>query len=141
MSVNRVTLLGRIGTEPELKALPNGTQVLKMSMATSERYTKDGEKVEKTCWHNLVAFGAQADVLGKYITKGKQLFVEGKIDNRTYDKKDGTKGYVSEVKIDKFTFIGNALDNNVAAKKVDDVIAAGGNAKTNASFASSDIPF
>lgn len=96
--LNKALLIGRLGKDPELKYIQGGTAKLVFSIATSEYYKDQaGEKVEKTTWHNIVMWGQRAETIANYLKKGKLVFVEGKIDNRSYDKDDGTKGYVSEV--------------------------------------------
>jgi len=109
--MNRTTLLGRVGQEPEIKRFDNGV-VCKFSLATSESYkNKQGEKVTDTEWHNLVFWGKQCDVLEKWVHKGDQLFVEGKIKTRTYDDKNGVKHYATEIICDKFEFIGGKKES------------------------------
>lgn len=96
--VNRVTLLGRTGKDPEVRNLESGNTVATISIATSEKY-KDkttGEKKEKTEWHNLVFWGKLAEVVAKYVHKGDLLFVEGKMTTRSWEK-DGVKRYTTEV--------------------------------------------
>ncbi len=98
MSLNKAFLIGRLGKDPELRYTPNGTAKLSFTLATSEYYKDQaGEKTEKTTWHNIVMWGQRAETMANYLKKGKLIFVEGKIDNRSYDKDDGTKGYISEV--------------------------------------------
>lgn len=107
MSVNKVILLGRLGKDPELTTV-NDTSLCKFSIATSEKFTtKTGVKDERTTWHNIIAWGRQAEVMAEFLSKGKEVYIEGRIDNRTYDKKDGTKGYTSEVIVQSFQFVGS----------------------------------
>ena len=113
--VNKALLIGRLGKDSELKYTPNGNAKLAFSLATSEYYKDQaGEKVEKTTWHNVVMWGQRAETMANFLKKGKLIFLEGKIDNRSYDKDDGTKGYVSEIV---------ALNLQILDKKED----AGGN--------------
>jgi len=109
MSVNKAILLGRLGKDPELRYTPSGRAVATFSLATNERWTtQDGQKNESTTWHNIVAWGKQAEVMKEYLRKGQQVFIEGRIDNRSYDKKDGSgKGYISEVVVQNFQFVGS----------------------------------
>lgn len=108
MSVNKVILVGRLGKDPELKYTTSSKAVVNFSLATSEYWTsQDGQKQEKTTWHNIVAWGKQAEVINEYCRKGKQLYIEGRIDNRSWDKDDGTKGYISEVVVQNFQFLGS----------------------------------
>ena len=106
MSVNKAILIGRLGKDPELTHV-NNKALCKFSLATSERWTaQDGQKQEATTWHNIVAWGKPGEVMAQYLSKGREVYIEGRIDNRTYDKKDGTKGYTSEVVVQSFSFVG-----------------------------------
>ena len=97
-SLNKVLLIGNLGKDPELRYTPDGLAILKFSIATSEYFNdKSGNKSEKTTWHNIVMFGKMAQNLANYLNKGKQVFVEGRISNRSYDDKDGNKKYISEI--------------------------------------------
>lgn len=97
-SLNKASLLGHVGKEPEVRYTNTGKAVATFSMATSEKY-KDGsgELQEKTTWHNIVAWEKLAEICQKYVSKGKQLYIEGRIENRSYDDKDGQKKYISEI--------------------------------------------
>ncbi len=113
MSVNKAILLGRLGKDPELRYTPSGKAVASFSLATSERWTgQDGQKNESTTWHNIVAWGKQAELIKEYLRKGREVYIEGRIDNRSYEKKDGSgKGYISEVIVQNFQFIGSRGDS------------------------------
>jgi single-strand DNA-binding protein len=103
---NKVTLIGRTGKEVETVKFENG-QLAKVSLATSEHYTNaKGEKVEDTQWHNLVCYGKTAEIMQKYVEKGKEIAVEGKIMYRSYDDKDGNKKYITEIKVDELVLLG-----------------------------------
>lgn len=98
MNLNKVFLIGNITKDPELKALPSGVKVCSFSMATNEVYTKDGQKVEKAEFHNVVAFGKTAENIGTYMKKGSQIFVDGKLQTRSWDDTaTGTKKYRTEI--------------------------------------------
>ncbi len=108
MSVNKVILIGNLGKDPDLRYTPGGKAVASFSLATSERWTgQDGQKQENTTWHNIVAWGKQAEVMKEYLAKGKQVYIEGRIANRSYDDKEGNKKYISEVVVQNFTFLGS----------------------------------
>ncbi len=113
--VNQVILLGRLGRDPECKALQSGDQVANFSIATSKSW-KDasGAKQERTEWHNIVAFKKLAEVAGKYLTKGRQVFVEGELQTRSWEDKDGTKKYKTEIVARRIEFIGDkpGVDKN-----------------------------
>lgn len=112
MSVNKVILIGRLGKDPELKYTQGGRAVANFSVATNERWKgQDGQKQESTTWHNIVAWGKQAEVMKEYLSKGQQVYIEGRIDNRSYDDKDGNKKYISEVVVQNFQFIGSRGDS------------------------------
>lgn len=107
MSVNKVILIGRLGKDPDLRYTPGGKAVATFTLATNERRTnKEGQKVDNTTWHNIVAWEKQAEVMKEYLIKGKEVYIEGRIANRSYDDKEGIKKYVSEVVVQNFTFIG-----------------------------------
>lgn len=95
--VNKITLLGRVGKEPDVRSLDNGKKVATFSLATSERYTVNGEKKETTEWHNIVAWDPLAGIIEKYVNKGDMLYIEGKITNRSYNDKDGNNRYITEI--------------------------------------------
>jgi len=106
--VNKVILLGRLGSDPDLKYLPNGTAVCKFSLATSDSYTdSSGQKQEKTEWHKVSTWAKQAENCAKYLTKGRQAYVEGKIETRSWEK-DGQKHYSTEINAQSVQFIGDA---------------------------------
>ncbi len=98
MSVNRVTLIGNLGKDVDLRYTPSGAAVANFSMATTERFKdKAGDRQEKVEWHNVVVWGSLAEICGKYLHKGKQIYLEGKIQTRSYDDKDGAKKYITEI--------------------------------------------
>ncbi len=112
MSVNKVILVGKLGKDPELRYTPSGTAVATFSLATNERYKdREGNKQEKTEWHNIVVWRQLAEICGKYLHKGKQIYVEGKIQNRSYDDRDGNKRYISEVVVNEMQMLGSRDDN------------------------------
>jgi single-strand DNA-binding protein len=111
MSVNKAILIGNLGADPELRYTPGGQAVTTFRLATTERWTgQDGQKNEKTVWHNIVAWGKQAETAKEYLSKGRQVYVEGRIDNRSYDDKEGNKRYVSEIVAQRIQFLGSRGD-------------------------------
>ena len=113
--VNKVILIGYLGKDPEIRHLEGNTSVATFSLATSETYTnKQGQRVEQTEWHNIVAWRNLAEIAAKYLTKGKQVYIEGKIRNRSYDDKDGVKRYITEIVADNMTLLGKKEDGNEA---------------------------
>tara|TARA_B100000427_G_C15494784_1_gene589313 strand:+ start:423 stop:839 length:417 start_codon:yes stop_codon:yes gene_type:complete len=105
--VNKVILLGHLGKDPDVKKLDSGKSVANFSLATSEVYkNKEGEKVTNTEWHNIVLWSPLAEIAESYLKKGSQLYLEGKISNRSYEDKDGVKKYISEVVGRDITLLG-----------------------------------
>jgi single-strand DNA-binding protein len=95
---NRVQLIGNVGNDPEIKTLEGGKKLASLSIATNESYTNEkGEKVEQTEWHRVTAWGKTAEIIEKYVTKGKEVAIEGKLSHRSYDDKNGEKRYITEV--------------------------------------------
>ncbi|MGB7394219.1 MAG: single-stranded DNA-binding protein [Pricia sp.] len=104
---NRVQLIGNLGQDPEVVTLESGSKLAKFSLATSDYYKNaKGEKVEDTQWHNIVAWGKTAEIVESYLTKGKQVAVEGKLIHRTYETKEGEKRYYTEVKCNELLMLG-----------------------------------
>ena len=104
---NKVQLIGHVGQEPEIKTFGEGKKVANITLATNESYTNaKGEKVEDTQWHKVKAWGKVADIIEKYVTKGKEICVEGKLTHRSYDDKDGNKRYVTEVVVNDILLLG-----------------------------------
>ena len=111
MSVNKVILVGNVGKDPEVRHLDSGVAVANFPMATSESYVaKSGDKVTTTEWHNIVLWRGLADVAEKYVTKGRQLYIEGRIRTRSYDDKDGNKRYITEIYGDVLQLLGSRSD-------------------------------
>jgi len=107
MSLNKVLLIGNLGKDPEVRFTGGGQAVAKFPIATSEVWTdKDGQRQERTEWHNVVVWGKQGEHCGQYLSKGRQVFVEGSIRTRQYDDKDGTKKYFTEVVAQRVQFLG-----------------------------------
>lgn len=104
---NKVQLIGHVGNDPEIKTLDGGRKLAKMNVATNESYKNDkGEKVEETQWHSLIAWGKTAEIIEKYVVKGKEIAIEGKLTHRSYEDKNGEKRYVTEVVIDELLMLG-----------------------------------
>lgn len=104
MYVNQVTLYGNLTRDPEIKALPSGINVANFSVATNRKWKdKDGKPQESTDYHNVVAFGKQAELIGQYLTKGSPIYVTGRLQTRSWDK-DGVKQYRTEVMVETFQF-------------------------------------
>lgn len=109
MAVNKVILLGRLGNNPELRYTTNGSPVANFNLATNESWMdKDGKKQEKVEWHRIVVFGKLAELCGQYLAKGKQAYLEGKLQTRQWQDKDGQTKYTTEIQAMNVTFLGGA---------------------------------
>ena len=137
--VNRVILLGHVGKDPEMRYLPSGTAIANLTMATSESRTdkQTGEKVEKTEWHRVVAFGKLAEIIGQYVKKGTPVYIDGKLSTSSYDK-DGQKHYSTQVVADIMQLLGGRPDGAEPAAPKPTESTAGGARGTN-DF--DDVPF
>ncbi|ORJ61314.1 single-stranded DNA-binding protein [Geothermobacter hydrogeniphilus] len=103
--LNEVRLIGRLGKDPDYRATPQGVSVTTFTLATWEKRKKDGEIAEKTEWHNIVTWRGLADTCHQFLSKGKLVFVEGKIQTRKYLDKDGNNRYITEIIADKVRFL------------------------------------
>ncbi|NQV51785.1 MAG: single-stranded DNA-binding protein [Flavobacteriales bacterium] len=114
--VNKVILIGNLGTDPEVKTLTSGTKVARLRIATSESYTnKEGERVTNTEWHSVNLWRGLAEVAEKYLKTGNTIYVEGKLRTRSYDDKDGVTRYVTEIEGDNMTMLGGRNDGGGSA--------------------------
>jgi single-strand DNA-binding protein len=105
---NKVQLIGHLGGNPEVKNLEGGKTLAKFSVATNDTYKNaKGEKVEDTQWHNVVAWGKTAEVIEKYLTKGKEIAIEGKLTSRSYETKEGEKRYITEIVCSELMMLGS----------------------------------
>lgn len=133
MSVNKVILLGRLGQDPELKYTSGGSAVCSFSVATSESWKdKDGKNQEKTEWHKIVVWGKLAELCNQYLAKGRQAYIEGKLQTRQWDDKDGNKRYTTEINAATVEFVGGTTQNTPSKESTK--VAHG-------QFASDDVPF
>ena len=106
---NKVQLIGHVGQDPEIKTFDGGKKVANITIATNDYYINDkGEKVEQTEWHRVTAWGKVADIIEKYVEKGKEVAIEGKLTHRSYDDKDGTKRYITEVVVNDILLLGKS---------------------------------
>ena len=104
---NKVQLIGNLGTQPEIIDLEGGRKLAKFTMATNDYYKNDqGEKIQQTEWHNIVAWGKRAQLIEQYVSKGQELVIEGKLTNRSYETKEGEKRYISEVVANEILLMG-----------------------------------
>ena len=111
--VNKVILVGNLGRDPEVFTFDNGVKKVSFSLATTESYKdKDGNRIDETEWHNIVLWRGLADVAEKYLSKGNQVYIEGKIKTRSWDDKDGIKRYTTEIYADNMTMLSGRRENN-----------------------------
>lgn len=111
--VNKVILIGNLGRDPEIRIVENGAKVASFSLATTDSYkNKEGQRVEQTEWHNIVFWRGPAEVAEKYLKKGSQVYIEGKLRTRNWEDKDGHKRYTTEIIGDTFTMLGKKDENN-----------------------------
>lgn len=135
-SVNRVILLGNLGADPDLKYVPGGKAVCNLRVATQETWKdKSGVKQEKTEWHRVTVWGDMGENCSKYLAKGRSVYVEGRLQTRSYDK-DGQKHYATDVVAERVVFLGGARGEGVASGKAD-----GGGGAEQPPVDDSDIPF
>lgn len=112
---NKVQLIGNVGNIPEIKNLDGSKKVANFSLATNESYKNaQGEKVSNTQWHNIVAWNKTAEIIEKYVSKGKEIAIEGKLSSRSYDDKEGVKRYVTEIVVNELLLLGDKSNNSQA---------------------------
>jgi single-strand DNA-binding protein len=131
--VNKAMLIGRLGKDPEVKYMPDGTMVTNFTLATDEQWKdKNGEKVQKTEWHRIVTYRKLAEICGNYLVKGKLVFIEGRIQTRSWEDKEGVKRYTTEIIANDMKMLDSKGQN-----KADESSAAD---SSPSNFASSSVP-
>lgn len=143
MSVNKVMLIGRLGNNPEIRYTNTGTAVANFNVATSENWNdKNGQKQERTEWHRVVVWGKLAELCEKYLSKGRQCFVEGRLQTRSWDDKEGNKRYTTEIVAATIQFLGgpNAQAGAGAGASEHEPAMAEG-PQMESSFTEDEIPF
>jgi single-strand DNA-binding protein len=142
--INKVILIGRLGKDPEVRAFEGGTKKAFFTLATSEIYKdKEGKKVEHTEWHNIVCWRVLADIAEKYLTKGKQIYLEGRLRTRSWED-NGVKKYVTEIEATTFTMLGTKQDEGekpTAVKVVNAPQAEPSPIQAEPEYVSDDLPF
>ncbi len=137
--INKVILIGRLGGDPELKYTPGGTAVANFSLATSETWTdKQGQKQEKTEWHRVVVWGKLAELCNQYLAKGRQAYLEGSLQTRSWEDNDGKKKYTTEIVAKTIQFLGG---NSQSSGSNDSGPDEDYSMDTDSNFTSDDIPF
>lgn len=134
--INKATLIGNLGADPEIRYTPDGTAVANFSVATSDTWKdkQTGEKKSKTEWHRIVAFNKLAEIAQDFLHKGKQVYIEGKIQYRSWETDDGEKKYITEIKAHIIKFLGGRSDR-------DDVNPYGTTESGKSEYVDDDIPF
>lgn len=151
MSVNKVILVGRLGQDPELKYTPSGASVCNFSLATSENWVdKSGQKAERTEWHRIVVWGKLAELCNQYLSKGRQAYVEGKLQTRSWEDQSGQKRYTTEIMASTVQFLGGAStgasssqnqNNQYQGQEQSNQTKQQPEIVSDSSFAADDIPF
>ena len=112
-SVNKAILIGNLGKDPELRYTPSGQAVASFALATSERYKdKEGNWQERTDWHNVVVWGRQGETVKEYLKKGRSAYVEGRIQTRSYDDREGNKKWITEIIANRVQFLGGRAEGD-----------------------------
>jgi single-strand DNA-binding protein len=142
--VNKVILVGNLGSDPEVRTTPNGQRVANFRLATSRNWTgQDGQRQEKTEWHSIVVWGKQAEIAERYLQKGKQIYLEGRLETRSWQDKEGQTRYKTEVICENFQMLGRAGDRNgePAGDYQRDRAAAPEESMSQAGGSDDDLPF
>ncbi len=133
MSVNKVILIGHLGKDPEVRYMPNGEAVANVSIATSENWKdKSGEKQERTEWHNLVFYKRLAEIVGEYLKKGSQIYVEGRLQTRKWQTKEGQDRYTTEIIVNEMNMLGGKSSGGGSFEVVENKPAASSSGSTAA---------
>lgn len=136
--LNKAMLIGNLGRDPEVRTTPSGQPVANFTLATNRKWRdRDGNLQEQTEWHNIVCWGRQAEIAGQYLTRGKQIYVEGRIQTRSWDDKEtGQKRYMTEIVCDNFQMLGRKGDDRETSRS-----AAEPSGDYGAGPTDDDIPF
>lgn len=115
--VNKVIIVGRLGLDPEVKSVGNGQTVTRLSIATSENWVdKEGQKQERTEWHKVVVWGRLAEICGKHLSKGRQVYLEGRLQTRSWEDQQGQKRYTTEIVAQTVQFLGSAGERDTSSR-------------------------
>ncbi|MBI2026296.1 MAG: single-stranded DNA-binding protein [Deltaproteobacteria bacterium] len=149
--VNKVIIVGRLGTDPEVRYTTNGTSVTNFSVATSENWNdKEGNKQERTEWHRIVVWGKMGELCSQYLKKGRQVFIEGRIQTRSWEDKEGQKRYTTEIVAQNVQFLGSREQSSSASastgggdSQVSPEVADQSNTQNSSAFGATDddLPF
>jgi single-strand DNA-binding protein len=137
-SVNKVILIGNLGSEPELKYTPTNRPVCNMSVATNEVFKdRSGARQERTEWHRVTVWGEQAETCSKYLTKGRSVYVEGRLQTRSWDDKDGVKRYSTDIVADRVVFLGGGRPGSGSPEREQEPVAG----EAGSRLPDEEIPF
>ena len=138
--INKVILIGRLGRDPEVRSTPSGQTVTNFTVATNRIYNdRDGNRQEQTEWHNIVCWGRQAEIAGQYLTKGRQIYIEGRLQTRSWeDRQSGDKRYRTEVICENFQMLGPRGEQNTGGSQSSGTDTTG---ELGAPPEDDDIPF
>ena len=118
MNINKVTFAGNLTRDPELKSLPSGMSVVNFSIVSNRSWKdKDGNKQDSTEFGNIVMFGKRAEAINKYFSKGQAIYIEGRLQTRSWDREDGKKNYRTEIVADEFQFVGKKVEREEAPQE------------------------
>ncbi len=138
-SLNKVTLIGNLGSDPELKYTPSGKAVANFNIATNEQWKdKDGQQQSRTEWHRIVVWGRQAEIAKDFLRKGKQIYLEGRLQTRSYDDKDGNKRYITEIVSNQFLMLGRRDEDSMPGERASSSAPQSGSGAPNDD---DDLPF
>ncbi len=137
MSVNKAIVIGRLGNDPEVKELPSGQKVANFSIATSENWNdKTGQKQERTEWHRIVVWGKTAEICAQYLSKGRQVYLEGRLQTRSWEDNQGQKRYTTEIVANTVQFLGAKATGDTAETNADKH-----EFNSEPSFETTEVPF
>jgi single-strand DNA-binding protein len=140
--VNKVIIVGRLGADPEIKTISGGNTVARLNVATSENWTdKEGQKQERTEWHRIVVWGKLAELCGRYLAKGRQVYLEGRLQTRSWEDPQGQKRYTTEVVANTVQFLGAAAGNQTTSSSPTSDFPAPNMGGEPSFDASEEIPF
>jgi single-strand DNA-binding protein len=141
MSVNKVILVGNVGKDPEVKYFDNDVSVCNFSLATSETFTRNGEKVTQTEWHNIVLWRGLAKVAEQYVKKGMQLYIEGSLRTRSWEDQDGNKKYITEVMASNMQMLGRKGDHESIPQTNTEIAQPSSAVESSTEEETDDLPF
>ncbi len=140
--VNKAILVGNLGSDPELRHTSGGTPVANMSLATSEGFkNREGQRETRTEWHRVVAFGKLAEICGQYLKKGKQIYIEGRIQTRSWEDQAGNKRYTTEIVANQMVMLGRAGEGGYEQSDSQETPFDSGDSQAPAADDDDDLPF